>query len=317
MVERVTITKKVRSKKAISSFFLSFLILYILLTQVDMKRTFELARGVSIPIFFLSFLSVYFSIFVRVIRWRELLKNTGYIVGLVELYEIFFLAWFANCLVPAKLGDVYRGYLLKKSRNMSASGVLGTVFVERTIDTIFIVLLVFAAGIYIFGESMPGNIRLSLKIGVSICLLLVLTLWFLRTQKKMFRYFPGRVESVLLTFEEGTSASLTRASLPWILFLTVVIWILEGIRLLLVLEALSVVLPFSIIMFVALGASFLTSIPLTPAGLGVVEASMAGLFVFFGIEKDLAVSVALMDRLLSYWSILILGGVLYAVSKRT
>jgi glycosyltransferase 2 family protein len=59
-------------------------------------------------------LAVYFASFpIRGERWRLLLRGAGMEVGPRDATEILFLSWFVNCLVPAKLGDVYRAYLLR------------------------------------------------------------------------------------------------------------------------------------------------------------------------------------------------------------
>ena len=42
------------------------------------------------------------------------------------------ISWFVNCVVPAKLGDVYRAYLLKINSDASLSRTFGTVFIERS-----------------------------------------------------------------------------------------------------------------------------------------------------------------------------------------
>ena len=46
-------------------------------------------------------------------RWTLLLRGTGFRIGTQDSTEIIFLSWLVNCVVPAKLGDVYRAYLLK------------------------------------------------------------------------------------------------------------------------------------------------------------------------------------------------------------
>ena len=43
----------------------------------------------------------------------------GFVIGLRNSTEILYISWFVNCVVPAKLGDVYRAYLLK----MNSAGV--------------------------------------------------------------------------------------------------------------------------------------------------------------------------------------------------
>ena len=74
--------------------------------------------------------------------------------------------------------------------------------------------------------------------------------------------------------------------------------------------------PFSLALFVMLAGALATAFPLTPAGLGAVELTMSGLLVLFGVDRGLAVSVTLLDRLISYWSFLIIGGLVYVLSKK-
>ncbi|MDI6859145.1 MAG: flippase-like domain-containing protein, partial [Methanocellales archaeon] len=71
-----------------------------------------------------------------------------------------------------------------------------------------------------------------------------------------------------------------------------------------------------IIVFVALAAALLTALPITPAGLGAVELAIVGVLMIVGIDKNLAVSVAILDRLISYWSLLIVGGLAYFITDK-
>src|SRR3712207_7067169 len=41
--------------------------------------------------------------------------------SVLGISEIVMLSWFANCIVPAKLGDAYRAYLLKRTAGVSFS----------------------------------------------------------------------------------------------------------------------------------------------------------------------------------------------------
>ena len=56
--------------------------------------------------------------------------------------------------------------------------------------------------------------------------------------------------------------------------------------------------------------------PLTPAGLGVVEGTITVVLTFFGVDKNLGSAVTLLDRLINFWSIVVFGLILYLVSKR-
>lgn len=69
--------------------------------------------------------------------------------------------------------------------------------------------------------------------------------------------------------------------------------------------------------FVALIGSLLTAVPLSPAGLGIVEAGIIGvLTVAYGISLPEATAIALLDRVISVFSVIIFGSIAYAISKK-
>src|SRR6185503_10642130 len=101
--------------------------------------------------------------------------------------------------------------------------------------------------------------------------------------------------------------------------LTAVIWLFEGLRLFFVIRALDLPdanLGISAALFVALAGSLLTAIPLTPAGVGFVEAGIVGLLSLYGVVGEPAVAVALTDRAISILTVIVLGGIFYAFSAK-
>jgi uncharacterized protein (TIRG00374 family) len=58
-------------------------------------------------------------------------------------------------------------------------------------------------------------------------------------------------------------------------------------------------------------SSLLTTLPITPAGLGVVETAMIVVLKWVDVSPSLATSTALMDRLITYWSLIVVGLILY------
>ena len=100
-------------------------------------------------------------------RWAILLRGTGEHIATKDSTEIIFLSWLVNCVVPAKLGDVYRAYLLKiNSRTASLSRTFGTVFIERILDLFAIATLGLAAGYWSFRSGLPPAIQVVFGIGV-------------------------------------------------------------------------------------------------------------------------------------------------------
>ena len=63
----------------------------------------------------------------------------------------------------------------------------------------------------------------------------------------------------------------------------------------------------------ALAASLLTAVPLTPAGIGFVEGGVVGLLtIVYGGARTDALAITLVDRAISVLSIIVLGSIAYA-----
>lgn len=268
----------------------------------------------------LAFVAYYATFPLRSLRWRFVLARTGFRIGFRDATEILFLSWFVNCLLPAKLGDLYRAYLLRGNYRASISRTVGTIFIERVADVIVIAGLALAAGFWSFrGRSRPEIDALFL-FGFAIAFALVVLVVVLRMMgAHLSRWLPDRLAALWERFHEGSTGAVTPRSVPVILALTLAIWLLEGTRLYFVIRALAlpdVGLGISASVFVALAAALLTAIPLTPAGFGFVEAGIIGVLALYGVATEPATAVALTDRAMTVLTVIVLGGILYAVSGK-
>ena len=278
------------------------------------------------PLFLLAAFGIYYAGFpIRGHRWATLLKGAGYRVSTRDATEIVFLSWLVNCVVPAKLGDVYRAYLLKLNSPVSATRTLGTVFVERILDLFAIAILGLAAGYIRFRDSLgqlPVAVQVIFALGVALVVVMAVGLVVLRNfgRRLMGRLpLPARAVTLYERFEEGVFNSVGLRGLPWLGLLTTLVWVTEALRLYFVIQALGfgdLHLGFSGIMFVALIGSLLTAVPLTPAGLGAVEGGVSAVLVtVFGVAGSQAVAILLVDRTLSVFSIVVFGSIAYVVSS--
>jgi uncharacterized protein (TIRG00374 family) len=69
--------------------------------------------------------------------------------------------------------------------------------------------------------------------------------------------------------------------------------------------------------FVAFIGSLLTAVPLSPAGLGVVDAGMGAVLVLaYGVPPTEAATIVIVDRVISVFSIIVLGSIVYVVSDK-
>jgi uncharacterized protein (TIRG00374 family) len=318
----VSLAKRFLNLRTIGSivFGLALLVLlFVFVLGVDWGKTWSQIAHAN-PWLLVAALGAYYLTFpLRGFRWAFILRRTGTPIGAAPATEILFLSWFVNCLVPAKLGDLYRAYLLKANYGGSASRTVGTVFIERIADILVIFALALAAGYWSFrGRQRPEVDALFIAGFVVAALLLLFVLALRFWGGHLTRFLPHRVADLYQRFHEGSTGALTMRSLPVIVVITGAIWALEGVRLYFVLHALNLPdafqLRISASIFVALAAALLTAIPLTPAGVGFVEAGIVGALLIYGVPHDPAVAVALTDRAITIVTVIVLGGILYAFS---
>ena len=72
----------------------------------------------------------------------------------------------------------------------------------------------------------------------------------------------------------------------------------------------------SLVLLAYSAAGIVALVPLTPGGLGIVEASLAGLLVLAGVPAAQTFVATLAYRLASYWLPLLAGGIAYLLYRR-
>lgn len=334
--EGFSLWRRLLSPRTLISFGISIAIIIFVFRglNINIEQTFANMQRAN-PWFMLLGFSVFYLTFpLRALRWRILLINANVPVeqgrkswaSMPALMEYVYLSWFANCIVPAKLGDAYRGYLLKHNGKVSFSATFGTIFAERLLDMLGLFGFLVISGWFAFGTQMPENTPTLFLFGgflvIGIVSGLVGMRWF---SPLIYRFMPTRLHQFYGRFEHAALRSFRPSILPQLVMLTIGVWLLEGFRLFFVIEALAFApggeqlqqLTIPAIIFVALASSLLTALPLTPAGLGVVEGAVtAVLTTVFLVDANLASAVTLLDRLINFWSIIFFGFLLYIFSKR-
>ena len=317
----VSLARRLLNVRTIGSIVFGLVLVFLLfrvILNVDFGRTFDLMRQANLGLLLAGLFAYYLTFPLRSLRWTLILRRVGTPVPYRAAMHILFLSWFVNCIVPAKLGDLYRAYLLRGNFGASISRTVGTVFIERVTDILVIFALALAAGYWSFrGRNRPEVDALFLA-GFVVAAALVVLVIVLRYQgRRLTRFLPERAQELYERFHEGSTGALTPSVLLPVGAITVAVWLLEGARVFFVNQALHISglqLGISSSVFVALAASLLTAIPLTPAGIGFVQAGIVGALYLYGVPTEAGTAVALTDFVLSTLSVIVIGGALYAFS---
>ena len=319
----VSLRDRVLNWRTIGSIVFGLALVFLLfrfVLNLDFADTWQRITQARPGYLVVAFVLYYLTFPLRGYRWAFILGRAGTRVGFRDSTEILFLSWFVNCLVPAKLGDLYRAWLLKGNFGASISRSVGTIFIERIADLVVIFGLALAAGWWSFRNLSRPELRTLFLAGFVMAVLLVVLVAALAWRgDRLTKWLPARVQDLYQRFHEGSTGALGIRSLPVILLVTGMIWMLEGLRLYFVILALdlpTVNLGISSAIFVALAGSLLTAIPLTPAGVGFVEAGIVGALSLYHIAAEPAAAVALTDRAISILTVIVLGGIAYAFSRK-
>ena len=290
--------------------------------DIDVSEVWAKIKAAN-PLLFLAALAVYYATFVaRTYRWRFMLRQSGVadqpgfvMPGLSRLFEILMLSWFANCVIPAKLGDGYRSYLLRRDAGATVSGTLGTILAERLTDLAVLFILMSTAAVVTFHGDLPSKVRNTMLIGGGLMVAAGIGVVVLLLSKNSIqRFIPDRFERQFHQFHESIFACLRNPAFP--ILISIGIWAADGIRLYLVARSLGVELSISLTLFVALMSALLTTLPITPAGLGVVEAAVIVVLKLVDVPAVDASSIAILDRVVGYWSLIVVGIILYLFRMR-
>ncbi len=307
------------------------IVLLVYLAQkahIDPQQTWATLKQANLLFFLAAFLIYYASFPLRELRWRILLQNVGFtqengihLPSFWKIVEIIYISFFANSIVPAKLGDLYRAYLLRQEIKVSVSRSVGTVLAERLLDLIVLLLLFIPAIIISLHENLPSQLRLALEITLGAVIVGIVALFVLRQAREpIAKLVPTRFRGQYYHLQEGMLGSFRR--LPLLTCLTIGVWMCEALRFFFVALALSLIpgnlghiLAASV--FIGLGEALLTVVPATGGGVGLVEGGMVAMIALFYQGADVANHTAaaiVLDRIISLVSILVIGSVVFTLA---
>lgn len=315
-VSAPALTSRLLTRRMALSLVATFAIVAVAVWRADIpwSTTWDNIRHADVRLYVAAIAVYYLSFVVRAVRWEVLLRNAGEHCRPTILFETLLVSFFVNCVVPAKMGDVYRAFLLRTRERVGAMKAFGTIIAERLLDLFVLMALAVVALVATFRTRVPAQLLPFIAGGAALSLVGIgaVALMVTGRGRRILRLFPDPVVQRYESFRAGTVGSFGRW--PAVITLSVAVWGLEAGRLGFVVFALghNDVRPSNFLL-VALVAALLTTIPFTPGGIGLVEGGMAVVLTLVaGVSKPDAVSIALLDRSISYLSLVLVGAVVFA-----
>lgn len=262
-----------------------------LLTALD-DRALELL-GIAVATYYLS-------VIIYALRWKTVLGGMGKTVPLIDLLKINLSSIFVNNVTPMSRGggEILRITWVSKKHRVPVAVSTASILYER-ISEIVPVLILAVLGVSYFAT----HLRLFLVI-LSALMVLVWLKW------DRVIVFSIRLFKIKLT-QDDLVRMLELKRKPTVNMLTVglssAVWFLDVMRLKLIAMAFGWDPPLTFLSIVSLANLLFGLIAFTPGGIGIVEGGLMGTLTYFGIPSTLALSVTLLERLISYVSSTVIG----------
>jgi len=339
------IKRRIFSLPTLVSLCLAAALLLFLITRFDVDLGDAWVRvKASNPWYLALAVVVHYTTFLfRGIRWRLLLRNAqaedSAVPGVLYCSQLVLLGWFVNSVAWFRLGDAYRAYLYRDEQGASFSRTIGTLLAERMLDGFLVVLLLLSTAPFlvnvapaitwaVLGVALILVVTLvsvflaitwarELVLRVAVFLVVTLVSVFLAItwakERGVLRILPGWLAERYQRLQEGVLGSFQQV-LPLTIW-GLLGWLSEVGRLYLVSQALNLGLGLPLAIFIALANSLLTLVP-TPGGIGAVESGVAGLLVrLSSMSTSAAAALVVVDRLITYVSVIMVGGILFLLRQ--
>jgi glycosyltransferase AglD len=236
-------------------------------------------------------------------RYRIILNRLNYDVRIAVATACIFVSQTVNLIVPARLGDFVRVFILHHEYNTTYSEGVSSIVVERVFDIITIALLG-AVSLHFVLNVPPWFftvIMIPLVAGV-------LFFGFLLMFKKVTT--QNRYIQIFLTMlHDIRRASLTVRSIISLMISSFFIWILDVLVCFAVAMMFGQQIPFAVIVLAIVIGNLVKAVPITPGGVGTYELSLALTFELAGVSPAVATLIAVVDHLIKNL-VTLAGGIL-------
>ena len=234
------------------------------------------------------------------IKWHFLLKNCEIHVPLKKSILVF-LSGPAFEITPGQIGALVKSQILKTSSNIPRTKTVPIIVVEKVYDLIGAVLASII-GIVILGME-PHLIVIAILVLVTIFFFVYYRpaseIFFKQITKRKF--FSKYVENISDFYEIVHKSTNVKAATICIL-LALTYWFMVSAAAYYTLIAFDInILDYLKVLAIYATSTLLGAISFIPAGIGITEGSITGLFTLNGIDVSTALILSVMIRVLTLW----------------
>jgi uncharacterized protein (TIRG00374 family) len=306
-------------KKSSTRLWMSILVsaFFIVLTlyKVDFHKTgeaLETANYIYLPLGVM--LSLLTNIF-RSYRWKYVL-NPIQKISIPSVFSVVSIGYMANNILPARLGELVRAYIMSKKEGISKSTTLATIVVERIFDGLtllfFLILisLFFPLPLWIKRVGFAATVFF-LSLSVFLLILMFKKTIGIRLVERgvslFSSYIAQRASRLMDSFLSGLVIINHKKDILMVFLFSVIAWLVEATTYYVIGLSFGIDLPLYVPVLTVVIVNLGIMIPSAPGYVGTFEFFCISVFGIFSVEKSIALSFAIVLHAVLFIPITIVG----------
>jgi uncharacterized protein (TIRG00374 family) len=232
----------------------------------------------------------------------------------LELYWVMMIGFFANNVLPLRMGELVRAHVCGTKLHISRTASLGTILLERLCDTLSFLTTFLVASLFF---PFPPYMKKGAWLLGGMCIAIIVALLLIHHHEDTFRAilewsplpvgWKGKIQHLVTHFIRSTSSITSPRFVAEAMAYSLVIWILEGTFLFLVASAFSVDLKYAEAFFLLFALGLSVTLPQAPGYVGTFELFGVTALSLLGIPKNQGLPVILAIHGLQFAFIAALG----------
>jgi hypothetical protein len=251
----------------------------------------------------------------RGFRWRHFIAPIKE-VSFMSSFSALCIGFMANMVLPARIGEFVRAYVLAKKESIPKSSAFATVVIERAFDGLSVVVMMLLVFALVEPPDANDVFWVTLKIGgvtASIFFIIFFTgLYLFHRQVKFMVWivdkliallpaqYGEKAQEIIESFRQGFAAIDNGHRVIKIVLWCIFVWGAAAPFNYFIFQAFNLDLPLSASFLVLLSQILGVMIPSAPGFIGVYHAATIAGLMFYGVDSELALSVSLVLHIIMF-----------------
>lgn len=292
-------------------------LLWLFFRNVDFGGLWRALTQAHVGLIAIAVLITLMTYFLRARRWQVLLAPLGH-ARFRTAFRTTVIGFATTFLLPARVGEVLRPYLLARQEGFKPTSTFATVVVERILDVVT-VLMLFSCSLPFLSVDIGDNVRwggaIAAVLGIAALVLLFvsaghperLSNWVAIVARRLPERVGTAITNLARTFAEGLAVMRRPSRLAIVIMWSIGLWVSLGLQIWVTSRAFDLTFSFPgtflVMMFLVVGVS-----APTPGGVGAFHyAYQYSVTHFFGASPDAAAAAALVLHAVSFVPVTLMG----------